>query len=173
MVIIMAIKRILLLGNPLLREKSEPITSFDSTLQPLIQDLQETLRNFQQVHGIGRAIAAPQIGVLQQAIVMETKDRAITMINPEIVSGSKETFEVWDSCFSFNVAFFVKIKRHKTIKVNYLTPTGEEKTEEFHDDLSELFQHEIDHLHGILATDHLTDPKAIIMREHWEKHYRE
>ena len=79
---------------------------------------------------------------------------------------------MWDSCYSFDVAFFVKIKRHKKIKVEYQDEHGRFISEEFVDDLSELFQHEIDHLDGILATDYLKDNKNIILRDEWEKRYK-
>jgi len=79
--------------------------------------------------------------------------------------------EVWDSCYSFDVAFFVRIKRHKRIKVEFMDENRRKIVEEFEDDLSELLQHEIDHLNGILATDHLRSGKDIIMREEWEKRY--
>ncbi len=80
-------------------------------------------------------------------------------------------FDVWDSCYSFDVAFFVNIARHKSIKVKYQDEKGKEKTKQFNDDLSELFQHEIDHLYGKLATDYLVDNKKIIMRDEWERRY--
>ena len=78
---------------------------------------------------------------------------------------------VWDSCFSFDVAFFVKIKRFKSIKVKYQNEIGESMEEMFSDDLSELLQHEIDHLHGVLATDYLDNNKDIVLRTEWEKRY--
>jgi peptide deformylase len=103
---------------------------------------------------------------------MQIPARTLVMVNPKITEKSKELIEVWDSCYSFDVAFFVKIKRHKKIKVEYQDEHGRFISEEFVDDLSELFQHEIDHLDGILATDYLKDNKNIILRDEWEKRYK-
>jgi len=168
----MAVKKIYQLGSEVLRKKSEEVTSFDHELEEKVQDLKDTLLNFQKEYGIGRAIAAPQIGYHQKIVYYNKGDEKLLMVNPEIIEKSEEQFSVWDSCFSFRVAFFVKIKRAKKIKVKYQDINGKEYIEDFIGDLSELFQHEIDHLHGILATDHLEDNKNIIMREIWEEKYR-
>ena len=95
------------------------------------------------------------------------------MINPVILEKSHEKFWVWDSCFSFDVAFFVEILRHKQIKIEYDDEKGNAYTKEYEDDLSELIQHVTDHLEGILATDLITEVKGkIIMRDEWEQRYR-
>lgn len=160
------------MGNPKLREESSEIVDFDIELKEIVQDLKDTLTHLQKTKKIGRALAAPQIGYMKKVIYMQTPQRSFVMVNPKIRWKSEEMFNVWDSCFSFDVAFFVKIERHKSIKVEYQDEKGESKIEEFSDDLSELFQHEIDHLYGILATDHLKDVTQIIMREEWEGKYR-
>jgi len=166
------IKEIQLIGNPILREHSEDITEFDINLFNLVNDLKDTLIDFQHRKKIGRGIAAPQIAVLKKVIYVHMSDRSFPLINPEILWKSDETFENWDSCFSFDVAFFVKILRHRSIKVRYQNIKGEYIEELFEGDMSELLQHEIDHLHGILATDHLKNNKDIILREEWEKRYK-
>ena len=166
------VKEIILIGNPLLREKSKDITSFDEDLIGLINNLKDTLIDFQQRKKIGRGIAAPQIGVLKKIIFLNLPDRSFALINPEIINESDEIFEVWDSCFSFDVTFFVKTKRFKSVKVKYQNEKGEWLEETYYDDLSELLQHEIDHLNGVLATDHLMSNKDIILRAEWEKRYR-
>ena len=94
------------------------------------------------------------------------------MLNPRILTKSKEKIKVWDSCFSFNVEFFIEIERFKNITVEYQDINENLKKEEFHDALSELVQHEIDHLYGVLAIDHLKDPYNIIMRSEWEKRFK-
>jgi hypothetical protein len=68
------------------------------------------------------------------------------LVNPEVVWRSGETFDVWDSCFSVNASFFVKIPRYTMIRVRYQDEKGVKSTEEFSDDMSELLQHELDHL---------------------------
>jgi len=165
----MAIKEVLMLGNPLLRKKSFFIQNFKEDVTEIVKDLSDTLTDLQKKKNKGRALAAPQIGYLKKIIFMQISSRTIVMINPQIVWKSEELFDVWDDCFSFDMAFFVKIKRHKQIKVQYQDETGKAIIETFTDDLSELFQHEIDHLEGILATDHLTDVKNIIMKSELEK----
>ncbi|MFH1056106.1 MAG: peptide deformylase [Candidatus Altiarchaeota archaeon] len=165
----MAVKSVLMLGNPKLREKSTTTLEFGMELREILKDLRDTLTHLQKTKRIGRALAAPQIGCMRKVVYVQTPERAFVLVNPKIVSKSKETFEVWDSCFSFNVSFFVKIRRHRTVKVRYQDESGKPKTEEFTGGMSELMQHEIDHLHGILATDYLKDVKQIIMREEWEK----
>jgi peptide deformylase len=168
----MAVKEILLLGNPILREKSENVNSFDNKLDEIITDLRDTLLDFQNRMKTGRGIAAPQIGILRKVIYIHLPDRSFALVNPEIIDKSIETFEVWDSCFSFDVAFYILTTRFKTITIKYQTQTGEAVKETFSGDLSELLQHEIDHLHGIMSTDYLKDKNQIIMREEWEKRFK-
>ncbi|MFO7815164.1 MAG: peptide deformylase [Halanaerobiales bacterium] len=168
----MAVKKIYKLGSEVLRKKSERVHDFDDKLKSKIEDLKDTLFNFQKEYEIGRAIAAPQIGYHQKIVYYNKDDKELLMVNPKILEKSEETFEVWDSCFSFNASFFVKIERSKKIKVKYQDIEGIAHIQEFKDGLSELFQHEIDHLHGILATDHLDSYENIIMREVWENKYK-
>lgn len=166
------VKEIQLIGNPILRKSSKDIVDFDNSLIELINDLKDTLIDFQNRKNIGRGIAAPQIAVLKKVIYVHLSDRSFPLINPEILWKSDETFEIWDSCFSFDVAFFVKTLRNRSIKVRYQNIKGKYIEELFEGDMSELLQHEIDHLHGILATDHLKNNKDIILREEWEKRYK-
>lgn len=168
--ITMAIRPVLMIGNHKLREISSDVLNFnDNEFKDICRNLKDTLIHLQKTKRIGRALAAPQIGYLKRIIFMQTPKRTFYMINPVITWKSKDMFEVWDSCFSFDVAFFVKIKRHKRIIVEYKDENGTFKKEEFEGNLSELFQHEIDHLNGILATDYLENNKNIILREEWEK----
>ncbi|SRR6056297_1146515 len=167
----MAVKKVLKMGNPILRKKSEEIKEFDKDLEEIVEDLKDTLIKLQQKKKTGRALAAPQIDYLKKVVYANLPDEEIIMVNPEITWKSSEMFYVWDSCFSMDIAFFVKILRHKKIRVNYTTPEGENIEREFTDNMSELFQHEIDHLYGIMATDHLKDNKNIIMRSEYEKKY--
>ena len=106
---------------------------------------------------------------MKRVIYYGLPDRSFVMINPEITLKSVEKFWVWDSCFSVNSAFFVEILRHERIRVEYRNEHGKLEVNEFMGDLSELVQHETDHLLGILATDHLTDNRRIILRQEWER----
>ncbi len=168
----MVIKKVLLLGNPLLRKKSEPVTTFGPELQYILEDLTDTLTELQMRSGGGRGIAAPQIGYLKRVIRIQTPDFTSFLVNPEIVVKSKELFDVWDSCFSLKGAIFVNIKRNRRIGVIYQDENGKKHTKEFYNGMSELLQHELDHLDGILCTDHIKDNTRIIMREEWEERFR-
>lgn len=161
-----------MIGNPKLREKSSKVSDFGADLQRIVEDLRDTLSHLQEVNKIGRALAAPQIGYMKQVIYYGLPKNPFIMVNPEITSKSEEEFWVWDSCFSFDVAFFVEILRHKKITISYLDENGKPHVKDFDNDMSELIQHETDHLHGILATDHLTDIKRIMLRQEWEKRFR-
>lgn len=158
-----------MLGNPLLREKSTDVVDSDGELKQIICDLEDTLSYLQESKGIGRALAAPQIGHMKKVILYNTPDARLVMVNPVIKHKSEEMFSVWDSCFSFDVAFFVNIQRHVSIEVSYSNEHGEQMSNTFVNEMSELFQHEIDHLYGVLATDYLTDNKQIVIRSEWEK----
>jgi peptide deformylase len=122
--------------------------------------------------GGGRGIAAPQIGYLNRIVRIQTPDFTSFLVNPEIIAKSEELFDVWDSCFSLKGAIFVNIKRNRRIRVKYQDENGEKHTREFSDGTSELLQHELDHLNGILCTDHIEDNTRIVMREEWEKRFR-
>ena len=168
----MGTRQVLLVGNPLLREKSAPVTDFGPDLRPILEDLIDTLTDHQEKTGGGRGIAAPQLGYLKRVIRIQTPDFTSFLVNPEVVERSDELFDVWDSCLSLKGAVFVKIRRHRSIRVDYLDENGEKHSAEFSDGMSELLQHELAHLDGVLCTDHLEDNRDIVMREEWEERYR-
>lgn len=164
------IRPILQLGNANLRKKSLPVRDFKSDdLARLIEDLSDTLEDAKKRFGYGRGIAAPQIGELKRVFFIDAPGFRSPLINPKIALASDATFEVWDSCFSFNVEFFVLVDRHRSIKVEYFDTKGKKQVVRAEGDLSELLQHEIDHLDGVLATDRMKDRKRIMMRSEWEK----
>ena len=86
------------------------------------------------------------------------------IINPELHNLSYETFELWDDCLSFP-SLLVKVRRHKSCTLKYMNELWEEKSWEMKDDLSELIQHEYDHLEGILAVQRAIDSKAFKWNE--------
>jgi peptide deformylase len=145
-----------------------------SGTRDLVRDLADTLAHWRAETGYGRGIAAPQIGVLQRVIFLKLPGaEPWPLINPEIVWRSEEKIVVWDACLSF-LSIFMKVERHREIKVRYQNMDGEFLEVEAGEarDLSELLQHEIDHLDGILAIDRVTDVKTIMTREEFEKRYR-
>lgn len=163
------IRQILQLGDPVLRKESLLVQDFDQSLKRLIDDLSDTLQDARKRFGYGRGIAAPQIGELKRVVLIDTPDFKSVLINPTITKLSPAKFEVWDSCFSFNVSFFVLVDRLRSIWVDYSDTEGNRQTLEAKGELSELLQHEIDHLNGVLATDRMKNEKAIMMRSEWEK----
>jgi peptide deformylase len=172
----MPVQPILQLGDPVLREKCKPVEDPSSSgVQQLISDLGATLGHWRAKTGYGRGIAAPQIGVLQRVIFLRLPgEEPWPMVNPEIVRRSRETIVVWDACLSF-LSIFMQVERHREITVRYQDVEGNTQEVEAGEDrnVSELLQHEIDHLDGILAIDRVIDTKTICTREEFEKRYRD
>ncbi|PIU21720.1 MAG: formylmethionine deformylase [Candidatus Diapherotrites archaeon CG08_land_8_20_14_0_20_34_12] len=164
----MSIKKILLLGNKILREKSKKV-SLRQIDKELITDLKDTLLDFRKREGMGRGVAAPQIGMLKRMIYIITDEFSGIIINPLIINKSKKKIKVWDSCFSLKAAIFCKVLRDREIEVEFFDENGKKQKIVAKDALSELLQHEIDHLGGIMCTDLIKSAKDIIMREEWEK----
>lgn len=161
----MAVKKILLLGNPVLRMKSRAVGKMNGEVRKIISDLRDTLGNFRKTNGFGRGISAPQIGSSLRIVYINLGGELV-LINPKIVGRSRELMRLWDDCFSFP-EIVVKVKRYRKVKVKYLNENMEEQAGEFVGDRSELVQHEIDHLEGILAIDRAIDTKHIILRSEW------
>lgn len=166
----MAIRPVLLIGDPRLRKVCEPVKRFDDIrIAELRRDLYETLGHLQLSHHRGRGLAAPQIGALLRLFCLRTGKQTIFMHNPEVLDKSDELFDVWDFCFSAKAAFMAQIKRHRHIKVRYWDEDGKSQCALFSDTMSELVQHELDHLDGILFIDHITAPGSLIMAEEFAK----
>lgn len=165
----MATKEILLLGNPILRQKCQKVKDVRSeeTLS-LIGDLRDTLNDFRRKRGFGRGIAAPQVGVTRQVIYVNFESIDGPLINPVITGRSRKKFRLWDDCFSFP-DILVDVERHYSIVVSYVDEHGKRKTIKAERGLSELLQHEIDHLNGILAIDRARDSRHIVLRSEHEK----
>jgi peptide deformylase len=172
----MPVRPVLQLGDPLLRQKSAPVLDPAAPeIRHLVQDLTDTLAHWRSATGYGRGIAAPQLGVLQRIIFLKLPEtEPWPLINPEIIRTSEEKIIVWDACLSF-LSIFMQVERHRHITVRYQNLHGENFEIEAGDDryLSELLQHEIDHLDGILAIDRVVDVKTICTREEFEKRYRD
>ncbi|HKA17108.1 MAG TPA: peptide deformylase [Blastocatellia bacterium] len=167
----MAGREILQLGNPLLWSKSTVITDVASSeISSLARDLSDTLASFREATGYGRGIAAPQIGVLNRMIFIRMQPVGFRgpLVNPEIIWSSDARMELWDDCFSFP-DLMVRVSRAAQIKVEYLDDRGLKQTIEAEGDLSELLQHEIDHLDGILAVDRAISPQSFATRTEWER----
>ena len=164
----MAVREILLLGNPILRQKCGKVKDFTGPGNPrLIRDLQDTLGDFRKRHGFGRGIAAPQIGVAKRIVFIDV-GKPLPLINPEITKRSRESMALWDDCFSFP-DILVKVRRSAVIMMSFQDDRGRRQSIKAEGGLSELLQHEIDHLDGILAIDRAIAATQIILRSEWEK----
>jgi peptide deformylase len=171
----MAVRTILQLGDPGLREVCNPVANPASAeIRALVQDLADTLAHWRANTGYGRGIAAPQIGAAVRVIFLQLPGaEPWPLVNPEITWRSEEKIEVWDACLSF-LSIFMQVERHKEIFVRYQDLRGDwhEVRAGEQRDLSELLQHEIDHLDGVLAIDRITDMRTMCTREEFEKRYR-
>ena len=157
------VKDILLLGNPKLYEISQPIKQSElAGLKDVVSDLHDTLIDFKKRYGAGRAIAAPQIGVMKRLLYMFI-DKPVVFINPELRDMSAEMMLVWDDCMCFP-DLLVKVERHKTCTIVYHDMDWHRQELFLVDDLSELLQHEYDHLNGILAVSRAMDEHSFALR---------
>lgn len=163
------------LGDPILRETCDEVKDASAPeIHALVEDLSDTLAFWRNTTGYGRGIAAPQIGVTKRVIFLRLPgEDPWPLLNPKIIERSSEHIIVWDACLSF-LSIFMQVERNRDITVQYQDLQG--KTHEIRAgelrDLSELLQHEIDHLDGILCIDRVTDPKTICTKEEFEKRYR-
>jgi peptide deformylase len=119
------------------------------------------LRNFRCLEGFGRAIAAPQVGHLIRMIAMNLNGKEITLFNPVVTKISEDKLTMWDDCLSFP-DLMCCVERSRHISVVFNDSFGEEVTwNDCDSDISELLQHEIDHLDGILAVDRAIKPNKL------------
>ena len=155
----MAVREVLLLGNPQLYEVSETVLREKLVvIQNIVTDLHDTLLDFRKRHGAGRAIAAPQIGKMKRLLYMHI-DEPVVFINPILDMLSEEMIDVWDDCMCFP-DLWVKVKRHKSSRISYKDESRKSKEMWLKGDLSELLQHEFDHLDGILAVSRAKDGES-------------
>ena len=146
----MALRQIVKFGDDILRKKSRPVTNFDERLWTLLDDMTETMESQQ-----GAGLAAVQVGVLRRAVVINVRDKhgIIELINPEIIS-TEGTQCGGEGCLSApNV--WENVERPNVVTVKAQDRYGKEFTLTGSALLARAFCHEIDHLDGILFTDHV------------------
>lgn len=154
---------LLLLGDPRLYQVCEPVLPKElPNVKDWVADLHNVMQQIRERYHFGRAIAAPQLGIMKRLIYMNI-DRPVIFINPVLSNLSDEKFELWDDCMSFP-NLLVKVMRHKEITIDYLDENWQPQQWHLKDDLSELLQHEYDHLEGILCTMRAVDDKAFRWR---------
>jgi len=154
------ILKIAKLGESILREKAQPITKFnDPSLNKLIDSLLTTLKFY---NGVG--IAAPQVSQSLRLFIVASypnqrypyapKMKPTAMINPKITNTNNRKIKDWEGCLSLpNIRGLVP--RYAQIEVEYFEPNGHLTTSIFNDFIARIFQHELDHLEGILFIDRL------------------
>lgn len=160
----MAIREVLLLGNENLYINCKPIEKENlEKAKQVVDDLHDTMMAFRAKHGFGRAIAAPQIDEPYRIIYMNVDGNVTAFINPQMEFVGEEQFELWDDCMSFP-GLEVKVLRYKSCRMHFKDLDWNDCTMDFEGDLSELIQHEYDHLDGILAVERALNMKAFRMK---------
>jgi len=142
----MAVYKVVLMGDPVLREKAKPVKEINDSIIRLLDNMRDTLHEYE---GVG--LAAPQIGISKRVIVVETDDEYYELINPEIVKEEGRMMAI-EGCLSIP-QLTGKVKRAARVTVKGLNREGKEVTIEADGILARAFQHEIDHLDGILFVD--------------------
>jgi peptide deformylase len=158
----MSIRNIVTPPDPVLRQKAQKVRAFTSDLQTLIDDMIETMR---QAPGVG--LAAPQVGVSQRVIVVEYGDgdedpdgpakpkKLFAVVNPEIIRHSKETVLGNEGCLSIP-GYFGEVERYEGVTVKGFNRQGDPFRLKAKGWLARIFQHEIDHVDGVLFIDRAT-----------------
>ncbi|HLJ68214.1 MAG TPA: peptide deformylase [Chloroflexota bacterium] len=147
----MTVRRIVILGEPVLRQKAKKIHRVDNSIRLLLDDMVETMKA-----APGAGLAAPQVGVPLRAIVTNVDDKVRVVINPEIVEQSDEEYEDDEGCLSIP-GWWGPVKRRTAVTVRGLGRTGKPVKIKAEGLEARCFQHEIDHLDGILFIDRMED----------------
>jgi peptide deformylase len=159
----MATREIITLGHPTLRQKARKVTKFGPELKQLIDDMVQTMR---EARGVG--LAAPQVNVNERVIVVELPadeedgqpGELYAYVNPEIVKVSHDVEEGKEGCLSIP-GYLGDVDRHTMVVVRGLDAHGKPQRVRAYDYLARIFQHEIDHLEGVLFIDRVSEPSKI------------
>jgi peptide deformylase len=157
----MAVRRVLRMGEPLLREVAAPVTRFDAELAALVSDMDDTMRA-----SSGAGIAAPQIGVSLRVVIFELKDNPrypqltpvpyTVLVNPQLAVLDEEQEEGWEGCLSVP-GMRGLVPRYRRLRYRGFDACGaplDRTVEGFH---ARVVQHEVDHLDGILYPQRVRD----------------
>ena len=165
-------KQIITLPDPLLRKVSAPVTSVDTEVKNLMDDMLETMY---AAPGIG--LAAVQVGVLKRIIVIDLskegeKKDPLFIVNPQITFKSDELISYEEGCLSIPNQF-AEVKRPSSCKVNFLDYDGKKREINADGLLATCIQHEVDHLNGVLFIDHLSKLKKDLILKRTKKQIKE
>ena len=150
----MAVRRILTVDMPVLRQKAKRVPKVDGSVQRLIDDMVETML---EAPGVG--LAGPQVGVSLRVIVVKADENLYTLVNPELVKGSGSQIG-YEGCLSYP-GWVGEVERALRVVVKGRNRQGKEvriKAEGF---TARAFQHELDHLEGVMFFDKLTSPETL------------
>lgn len=155
---------LLLLGDPRLYEVCEPVRESElPQVADWVADLHQVMEEIRAKYQFGRGIAAPQLGIMKRLIYLNV-DRPQVIINPELVTVSPETDELWDDCMSFP-NLLVRVQRHCSLTLSYRDEYWQAHTWQVTDwQMAELIQHEYDHLNGVLCTMRAIDAQSFRWR---------
>ncbi len=162
----MAILPIRTVPDPVLRQRAKRVTAIDRQIRTLLDDMLETMH---AANGVG--LAAPQVGVLKRAIVIEipgdeeegTETKTFKLINPQVIKRVGER-EVEEGCLSVP-GYIGYLMRAVKITAKAIDPTGKEVRIKAENLLAQALEHEIDHLNGILFLDHLASHEKLVKLE--------
>ncbi|MCA9990758.1 MAG: peptide deformylase [Ardenticatenaceae bacterium] len=165
-------------NNPTLRKRARPVTRFDDSVQELIDNMIETMR---AASGVG--LAAPQVNQSLRLAVIETPPdfdqegqeiedsrELFVIINPEITWKSRKMVDGIEGCLSIP-GYVGEVSRHEAVRVQALDRRGKKLNLRLKDWTARIFQHEIDHLNGVLYIDRLTDPENFWTEEAFQKQF--
>ena len=147
----MAVLTIRTFGDPVLRQKARAVVEIGDVHQRLSEDMMETMR---VAPGVG--LAAPQVGVLERIFTWEVEDEFGTIINPVITKRSKDMYEDEEGCLSLPGLVY-PVERHLGVRVEGLDGSGDPVAMDAEEHVARVFQHEIDHLDGVLFIDRLPE----------------
>ena len=151
----MAIRRILTADEPILRERTKKVSTFDASLHRLLADMLETMRD---APGVG--LAANQVGVPLQVAVIEIEGKLTELVNPEIVKSSGEQLD-WEGCLSIP-GYVAEVERAAKVTVKARDRHGREFRVKGEELFARALQHEIDHLNGRLYIDYLESLEELV-----------
>ena len=159
----MSILDIRVLGDPVLRKPTKPVTEVTDELRKLIADMFETMY---AAEGIG--LAAPQVGRTERLAVVDVEGKKFALINPKIIESSSETDKAEEGCLSIPEVYG-DVERPSEVTIRAIDENGKEYEASGNQLLGRCFQHEIDHLDGKLFIDYLSPLKRRSALTKWEK----
>jgi peptide deformylase len=167
-----AIREIVLMGDPVLRREADEVSDFDEQLRVLVRDMYETM-----YHADGIGLAAPQIGISKRVLVVDLRrteedeeelPQRVALVNPKVVWSSSETYKQPEGCLSIPGLEEV-VERPSSVRIEAKDTHGNDVVIEAEDLFGRALQHEIDHLDGILFLDRVSPLKRKMLLKKWKK----